>query len=775
MVNLIMYSKFGHGHRCLHCITEYQKTEDSGRYDVYPLSRIHQKPIKRGRISRIFSILSIIVILVSSYNAVAEKELLDISFIPDPFSAEGDIQNIINVNNMTDANTSYAEWERDLGTRMPNGTYYGTLFPPSLFEFNFEATWEQNNTYSNTDGRFTYAMVSGHFNLTSQKIMSGTSEWWLRAPISPDSVEAYFGLILCIFKGVDNSSDVQIYGNYTADVSTVGQKPRATHNGYAPDVVIHYDSTAGILSNGEKFSDHNPPGDMIISNGRMYLKVNAVLEPSVDYVLSLLFRLPKDGTLRTFWTQCEMPAGGWTSIEVAEMFIHDAIGQTVYIDLMDHKKEDFSLDLDWSFIFVQGVGRGGLFGKKMTIPENHTLVLYPFFNTSRSGNQYMSFMLPFISNQTVNVTPKVFVAHGDSWNFSNGDYFFDPWIPYSVGLTESALEGNQTIEVDDTEHLYIGKHIYLKDSDSGPETNFIKSMSGNFLTLYYKLQDDYTKGNGAHLELEIPMGWNYTDFILFSTNDTLNWTTFEMDEQWNVELELLFNDDITLTLLCYYEKERPSYLWSEIPLNNTSKNPYFHPHTFNRAGDGEYDLTYRLHYNVWISARGTDGQWAIRNGTASGGWTYTHYFPKRVFLSSAEWEMISTPDGELVKILLDFAKHFSHLSHSLITKNYVDAVKWSFKSSALIFRTAGLIIGGIIRDRLSSDSSLWQQFKKFGAWIASTVMEFAGKIWNFINNAIDTIVGFWESFKYTIAPMLMMAIVAMGGRAVSKLLEGRGS
>lgn len=758
----------GNGYVCLNCKSEYEHDEDSGRYDIYPLSRtLLPEKNHHGSITlKIGAVFWIFMIYFAGCAVIvkADVEALEIEFESDPFFE--DYNDPVNIDNMTDADTVLGEWERDLGDETPNGTYYGPLLPPALFDHNIQPAWVKNNTVSNFDGRYTFVLVSGHFNLSAQKIMAGASEWWLRTPIHPESIEAYYGLTLSIFKDVDNASKVRLYGNYTSDVSHQGQKPRATFNGYAPDVVAEYGTTSSAKRAGEPLTNWRFQNDMRVANNRLYIQVSAVLEPSVDYVLSLGFRLPKEGNLYTYWTTSESPAGRWTAIDMAEMFMHPAIGSTAYIEKLDSYLMEQPMDLDWSFIFVEGVGMGGLFGKKLQILENQTLAMYPFFNTSMSGDQYMSFMLPFISNQTVNITPQVYNAdYTDPWNFTSGDSWFSPDTEYAIGLSENASAGSKTVNVNSTEHLWVGMYCQIIDDDHS-EVNFIVSISGTTITLYYSLYfDKDASSKNARLWCMIPMGWDYADFVLFSTNDTIDWATFTSNDRWNVELEFLFNEPITLTLLCYVE-DRPQYLWTEIGLNNTTRSPYYHPFTFGRAGD--ITSTYRLHYNVWCSARGTDGQWAMRNGTSSADWTYTHYFPRRIHLSSAQWEFVNDTDSKTFNSYWDVAQHYWDKGIGY----YRYALWYGMKATMMELWNGAAKFGGYIKDGLSD---VWEGFKRFGNWIYTRLVEFVGQIWNFINDVVDTIAGFWQSFKYVIAPIFLMIIVAGAGKMSMKILNTRGT
>lgn len=778
----------GNGHVCLNCRAEYLHCGDCD--EVFPLNhknrpfkdKIFRSPImlrtepdrhsKAPYFSAIFLLVAMIYLAGCAVIVKAEYSALEVELISDPrFS---DINDPVNLANATENDTVIGQWKEDLGNDMPNGTYYGTLFRPSTFEFtHLTPTWRQNGTVGEGEaGQYTYVMLSGHFNLSTQKIMSGASEWWMRVPVHPDSIEARFGLSINIFKNVDNASDVRIHGNYSCLSDSQSIRPRAAYNGYTPDVIVEYDSTAG--SSGGKFSDYKHPLDMRIANGHVYVQASAVIEPSVDYVISVLFRLPRDQNLIVYFNTAERPAGGWTAIDTAEMRIHDAGGPNYYVEKLDSHLFELSLDLDWSFIFVEGVGAGGLFGKKISLPANYTLSVYPYFNTSRTGNQYMSFMLPWISDDTVNITPQVYTADGQqSWEFNNGDAYFAPEFEYQVSLLEDVSTNETVVELGSTEHLWIGKMVKIDDDDSPSVTNFITDISGDIVTLLYEFEHNYTTGQNAHLWMMVNMGWNYSDYCLFSTNDTLNWATFDSDDCWNVELEFLFNDPITMTLLCYYEENRPTYLWSEVNMSNTSRNPYFYPFSWGWPGNSEFSETYKLHYNVYCSARGTDGQWTIINTTSSGRETYTHYFPQRIHLSSATWYIENGTKKERYDFDSD-AAYFWYMAGEEWKQgpgHYLKGISYGVKSVFYGIWEGGDRLVGRISDFLSD---AWEGFKRIGQWIITAVAEFIGRVIDFFETAYDTIVTFWGSAQYLVAPVLMMAIVAVGGKLSTGMMKGRG-
>jgi len=330
--------------------------------------------------------------------------------------------------------TTIGEWQRDLGDIMPNGTYWGTYFTGSKFRHSFDPIWEESEALPDwwrpewgipSDayrGRYSYVMVASHFNFSSQVIMNGASEWWVRLPISPQCVEAAAGLTMGVFKNLsDNSSDAYLEDDYYSNNSRM----RPTIDGYMPDDYIiyefnRYDSAHNSTNYGNPI--YNPEwetsvdfttGVGVLANDRIYLRVNSILLPNTDYIITLSWRLPKNlssGAMYTYWAGPD-DMGNWTHMEFSEFeFEPDDTGDYVSswrVQKVGSTTWDQPIDMDWSFIFTEGVGAGGLFGKRVQFQSNSTLTIFPFMNTSRSGSQHMSFMFPFIAEQNFTVEPNI--------------------------------------------------------------------------------------------------------------------------------------------------------------------------------------------------------------------------------------------------------------------------------------------------------------------------------------------------------------------------------
>lgn len=675
----------GDVHTCLKCNVKMRiRFNPHERFEVY-----NRNGKGRPITIRFMLILAILLILLDSwalaFNARAASEAVDVEFNSDQrFSEVNQPINIGDAENTPSNQSTIQEWMSDLGTDMVNGTYWGTLFSPALFEHSLRASYWING--SAPFGQFTYVALSAHFIWSAQVIMSGASQWWLRLPIHPDSIDWNNGLELAIFKNETNPKNVSFERHYSARNIVA----RPTINGYLPDDLLYfqYNSSAFSSGNGKITSNH------------AYVEVNSLIFPGIDYVFAICFRIANGAKLKTYWSTCESPTGRNTAITIAET-TYEQNSPYVDVDVLDIANVNVSLDLDWSCIFEEGIGLGGLFGKQMHFPINSTLNLYPFFNTSRSGSQYMSFMWPFISDEDVNVSVRVTnsvgltPAFGYTWNFTNGDYEFRPfWC------------------------------------------------------------------------------WTYHDFVLFSTSEILNWSEFNDDDRWNVWLEFTFNRATNLTLLCY-APERPRVLWSTLDADlssNSSRNPFLRPWWSDRLNGL---LFQQMCYEVYVSARGTNGQWAIRETTPSGRLTFSHHFPQEIHLSSAEWEFCrgdSNASANLTRaeIFWREAQEFWNQGH------YFKAIYSAMKSVLYSIWDGTKNLIGKIKDGLSW---VWEKMKEIGNWLYTHLVEFLGKIWDFLCNAYDTIAHFWDSFRYLVSPLLMMSIIVVGTRFTKLALrswEGEG-
>jgi len=648
-------------------------------------------------------IISILVLGPTLGTVVeADSSYNDAYFYSDPLF--DDVNRPININNASYSDTIINEWEEDLGVYMPNGTYYGGLLSPALFEHSLRPT-------SGDGQRFTGVILSSHFEFDSQTIMSGCSEWWVRLPFNPDVMSKG---VLSVFKDCDNSSLITFEDDFLY-YETEDDFVRPSNGGYMP-----YDFIPFALGGGAR------KGEGFVVEDRMYLKVHSILRPDVDYVISFSFAM-SSGELQTYWTTGEKVCGGWSSIAVAEIELSDNINSTIHVDVLDTEIMDVALDLDWSFMFTEGIGAGGLFGYNLNLDiitnetgwtKNESLTLYPYFDLTDCNDdigQYMSFMLPFISDDSVWAKPAVY----------NGMQF-------------SSVSGM---------HLW-----YFGPVVAGPPP-----IPNNI-----SFTPDY--------------GYEYYDFILFSTNETVVYNVpvgafdgFHGNDRYNVRLTFFFNQSLDITLLCHERDDTPVE-WSDFRLfwngvyydiqhyANRSLNPYMRP--WIREYDGTYEdytmAEYYLGYEIWCSAGGTEGQWYQQFAdAATGEKIYTYHFPQVISLSRGDYRIIG--ENQTEEVLEEWERLWKLAQDEWGAWHHLSAIRYAFMSVITRAWDGGEAIIGYISDGLSR---VWKAMASLGKWIYTKIVEFVGKIYDFLQEFGDHLVTFWDSLKYVVAPMMMVTIIS---------------
>lgn len=722
----------------------------------------------------------IALILMQSWVVVAETESVQVDFEADPMFANINVP--INIDNATVEDTVIGEWARDLGEDMPNGTYYGSLLPPALFRNNAVASWWTDDDLAE-HGRFTFVTVSAHFNLTEQQIMAGASEWWVRAPFDPVSIEASAGMVLAIFADQNDTTEVTLYDGWNNGGTGrlyENTAPRPTIDGLVPDVYVPIwplGDFEWIQTVGKSFTMFDNQDMFRMENGHLYIRVDAVIMPSRDYVLTFAFRMPPNESLYTYWSTAETPTGRTSIVAFYEMEIADNGNVT----RLDKSEMNFSLDLDISFVFVEGVGYGGMFGKKVEVHQGTTLVVYPFLNTSRSGDQYPSFCLPFISNETVGIHPQIHQGSGSSpgdslhtWHFNaaGGEgswytYWFNPSGIITTVLAEKAQKGNMSVVVDDPTGLYVGMYIVIDDDDSPGQADVIQAIDGDEIFISQPLLWAMELSENADLTGYADVYYDYNDFILFSSNRTLDWATFDDDDRWNVAVYLTFNNTANITLLCS-DQARPSVNWSELNNRwNSSLTPWGRPSISDPwyAPNSRHTIAW-MAYDVWMSGRGTDGQWAQVDTDSDGMVSYNYHFPNRIELSSGTWYLYNESDEKpfIWQELWELAKENYAAGH------FLKALKYGFMTVVAFLVEGGLSVYGYIKDGLHDAMRVVQ---RWGEMIVTRIIEFAGWIYNIVQEAIDTIAGWWSAFKYLIAPMVMILFIGLTSKIAAWLFMGR--
>lgn len=660
----------------------------------YPIRVYERKSISISTFSMILIFTLLFSIISTAYIAKAStEEFFEVELRPDPSFSNINVVNNLGEDTIDDIVSTIDQWRVDLGNDAPNGTYYGTLLRGSAFDHDrYRPYWLPKDDYAAT-GRFSYVMLSAHFNFSSQVLISGCSEWWMKVPVLATSIEWSEGLKLAIWR---DATDLELAGFDTRLYYSNYIHVRPSYNGYVPDDILVWVPPNYQNHYGDPLAEGN--GDLHVVNNSVYVKCHAVLRPERDYIFSFYFRLPSAGTLKTLWTTAESPAGRSTRLAFADYKISSNWGanHTYLHNMTDQEIVDIGMDLDWSFIFTQGIGQGGMFGLSVEIENNTRINTYPFFNTTVSdsldGTIHMSFMMPWISTDTFNMTFRV----SNMWD---------------------------------------------------------EGVSGGYDYPHWEFEPDPPDPLAQTFEWSSDQQWDYRDFALFSTNWTLDFDgidyPFTENDRYNVGVTWVFHNAGNLTLLCY-DVERQDVNWNQVtPFpNNTTTWPFARNSIYN----GNDYSSYYLEYGIYVSSRGTHGEWAIRTQTTSGKMIYTHCFPSRIHLSKSEYHIRAggkSVDLSPTEQAWQDAKDLWADGHKL--RAIVSAIRATVLSVWEGYDT----VKGWISDGLSS---VWGAMKELGEWIYTNLVSFFEKIVNFVDDVFDLLLEIWGTVKYIVAPVMLMAI-----------------
>jgi len=146
--------------------------------------------------------------------------------------------------------------------------------------------------------------------------------------------------------------------------------------------------------------------------------------------------------------------------------------------------------------------------------------------------------------------------------------------------------------------------------------------------------------------------------------------------------------------------------------------------------------------------------------------SYNYHFPNRIELSSGTWYLYNESNQQVLlwQELWELAQENYAAGH------FLTALKYGFMTLVAYLIEGGLAVYGYIKDGLTSAMKVVQQW---GSLIVTRLVEFAGWIYNVVQNAIDTIAGWWSAFKYLVAPMVMILFIGITSKVASWLFMGR--
>jgi len=271
------------------------------------------------------------------------------------------INNVVNLANAS-ADASGTNLEKDF-VEFPHdevGKFYGAYLHSSNFQF----------TYSR-GGIFSF---NATYNFTTQQVMNGVSTFWIRWPVD--------GLLfdqLCL--RIKNFFAPSIFGGLLRDYE------RCVNLSGPPNV--------NLMANCADCGDKNVVfattlGDeTIISSTGIYTKEWSWLLPDRDYTFEFAGHLKNDN-----------PPSVWVSIERYQEEVNTTYRLANYLTGVDHR-ETMSLYPAFDFLFMAGMGIGGLTSYLIPFDGTNRTYITMSFDGEMRCDDHMSIYLPFFGADVV--------------------------------------------------------------------------------------------------------------------------------------------------------------------------------------------------------------------------------------------------------------------------------------------------------------------------------------------------------------------------------------
>jgi len=449
--------------------------------------------------------------------------------------------NLFDETNRSEIRTGYNTWEEDWGEgEVPKGIYVGTAFAPSVLDTGFQRVYQR-----------CFLELGFTANFSAKEIMNGVSSFWVKIPVVYDA--ELFSRTLGA--GINTLQDIQ---------SFIG----------------------GLLV-------HSP--QTIVVGSSIYVNFHYIVEPEKDYVF--MFRLPL-----IHWDVSEIPYEGYYNPEIAPRILitdekvckndssyygflsTDTSGGGFYasystfdgVSLIDLPS---SISLGFSFVFTNGVGLGGLFGRSYPVlPYNCTIFPSPplfLANTTKfsittilshdNTNAYPSIVIPFYSINSVYLVSAEIIIHDQSI----ADFSGSRNSTYSVrnnysGMFILSFPNLLVFKTTASEGLLVNIYLEVQNSiGSVGAITFLHTRSDDILNqavsfwgadyLYW----NYYGFNGSWWQKNTPLDkldevkFIYYDFVCYAEMKSGQWAWVWHNSTGGVQYDYVFRHKIYVPVTVY--------------------------------------------------------------------------------------------------------------------------------------------------------------------------------------------------------------------------------
>ncbi len=725
-------------------------------------------------------------------------------------------------NNLADSDEVRTEidvWETDLGTEVTDGSYVGGLFESSLFEMDFDPL-RANQTYDynhvqlnhfmnpNIPKRRSVILLSSEVVFNNRIIMSGATEFYIRIPLNPNCVD---------FNEMYPAVNLFDIGTSTLDREKLWLEGASTVTQTVWETETTYDLDGNQVTVPTRIGDPLPYNDSwslrvvydgqesdikqnvnIFENDHMYARVFGTIEPNRNYIVSVVAILKSNPQIYLTeedifdngrsgaysissieYTKTEelwmdrieqdgesYPKGiikTWSNIVFTTYGVEDSIPQGIsYVNSFLNTTNEFPVDFAWSFIFKSGRGNHGMFGKKIHFEENDSLVFYKNMTEIPQGNQYISVMLPFISEEriAVNISATIITNH-EMWGrkFESErvfDVYTDPTNSTNVTVTSGWTsrhwwDSSELPVTAWTDYMLFTIPLRLRSETFPTSEDFAIKIAITFeqscdITLMFSTLNNH----GLNEEIE---DYYYKDVDKSSERD------FPYDSEWLSNVQ-------RFRLTYIYKNTRPVdtelFAYQNETFDSSSINgydPLFITTKKRQLLSSEPSTT--LHYELFSSVQFTDGIWQQIVTTSGGDQYSTHLFKRRMAVGVIElW--VDTSETEELFQQKWYENGYLNLAGELWDKgDYLGAIRYGIQGIATaLWDGLAEFFGSII----NTFSKVWDTLVGIGHFVYSILKDFVDTVWSIIQDIYSGLEDIAFVFLYIITIFVFMFILGWVGR-----------
>jgi len=500
---------------------------------------------------RVYFVLSLFL-LTSIFFSTISARASTTNIVENEFTAEfsplggddGTAVNMYDAVNRSELRTGFTTWKEDWGEEdVPKGIYVGTAFAPAVLDTGIQRVY-----------RRCVFEVSFTVNFSAKEIMNGASSFWVKVPMAYD----------------DKLFNVTNFDEPYYLPSTL--------QSFINDFLIY-------------------ASDTVLVDSSIYLRFDYIITPNTNYTFT--FRVPF-----FYWDVSLISSNGYYEPSITPKLLltdekvyeydnsnyafltsnnsFDIYG-TTNMSSPDYADYDGvssfalppSISLGYSFIFSNGIGLGGLFGKSYPVTnytsvytKSTSFIMMTKITHNNTSGDYVSIMIPFYSITPIHLV-RAFIEiwnplHGkfasvstsDSYTISNNySGFFLFTFPLTLTTYSPPNEGIPAVVVLAISNSLdsLGSITFLHTSNNNiSSVNVLGDKSGFYANV--SLYNDYDFVWGltptTYSDLDV-YNYIYYDFICYAETTGEKWAWIWHNATGGIQYDYVFRQKIYVPITIY--------------------------------------------------------------------------------------------------------------------------------------------------------------------------------------------------------------------------------